>query len=71
MSRRGARMLAVAAIALAAVGCGVTPENVPEPLPPSAPVVLPPSVTQEPASEPTSTVPAPDRAVPSSTTPAP
>lgn len=50
MTRRGARLLAVAAIALGATAaCGVRAESDPEPLPPTTPVVLPPSVTQQPA----------------------
>lgn len=33
-------------------GCGVEPEEAPEPLPPTASVVLPPTVAREPAPAP-------------------
>lgn len=65
MTRRGARLLAVAAIALGATACGVSPESDPEPLPPTIPVVLPPSVTQEPAPPTPSPPPSPSTPPPS------
>jgi len=59
VSGRLARLLAVGAIALLA-GCGVRAESEHEPLPSTGPVVLPPSVTQEPAPPPRPTpVPTP------------
>jgi len=58
-------------LTLVLAGCGVVPEAEPEPLPPITPVVLPPSVTQEPAS-PTDPPPGPGRPDPTpSATPAP
>ncbi|GLZ48327.1 hypothetical protein Acsp06_45120 [Actinomycetospora sp. NBRC 106375] len=51
MRRAGVGVLAV--LLLAVAGCGVDAESDPEPLPPTTPVVLTPSVTQEPAPPPT------------------
>ncbi len=59
MTRRVARLVVVGAFALTAAGCGVEPEPEPEPLPSTGPVVLPPSVTQEPAPTPRSGPPGP------------
>ncbi|PVZ06884.1 hypothetical protein C8D89_11277 [Actinomycetospora cinnamomea] len=49
MIRRSTRAAAAVGLALAVTGCGVHPESDPEPIPPTIPVVRPPSVTQEPA----------------------
>lgn len=57
MSRRVAGALAATLVAVALAGCGVDDESAPEPLPPITPLVLPPSVTQEPA--PATPTPAP------------
>ena len=51
------RRAALALVALLAAGCGVAAEDAPEPLPPSAPVVLPPTVAREPV--PATTAPGP------------
>ncbi|MFC5139082.1 hypothetical protein ACFPK1_12640 [Actinomycetospora rhizophila] len=57
------RVLVVLGLAAVLAGCGVRPESEPEPLPPTAPVVMPPSVTQEPAPTPSNptTPPPPHR----------
>lgn len=59
MTRPVARLLAAGALVLGATACGVHAERTPEPLPPTIPVVLPPSVTQEPAPVTPSPAPAP------------
>ncbi|MHC1559042.1 hypothetical protein ACR9E3_08795 [Actinomycetospora sp. C-140] len=51
MTRAAVGVLVVLLATLA--GCGVDAESDPEPLPPTTPVVLTPSVTQEPAPPPT------------------
>jgi hypothetical protein len=58
VTRRVAHLLAAGAIALLA-GCGVGEQFEHEPLDVTEPVVLPPSVTQEPAA--TTTPPPPSR----------
>jgi hypothetical protein len=59
VTRRVGRLLAVGAIVLGATACGVSAESDPEPLPPTIPVVLPPSVTQEPVPPTPSPTPTP------------
>ncbi|GAA4880276.1 hypothetical protein GCM10023203_34020 [Actinomycetospora straminea] len=65
MIRRARRLLAAGAIVLGATtACGVSPERDPEPLPPTTPVVLPPSVTQEPVPATPSPPPSPSPVLP-------
>lgn len=63
MRRRRAPIL-VALVAVSAISCGVEPQSAPEPLPATTPVVLPPSVTQEPAPIPPTTTPVPTSPLP-------
>ena len=70
MSRRTVALL-VALVATSAVSCGVEPQNAPEPLPSTTPVVLPPSITREPASIPPPATPAPTPRTTSTVAPTP
>ena len=66
MIRRAGPLLMAGAIVLGAtVACGVSPERDPELLPPTTPVVLPPSVTQQPAPPSPSPPPSPSAPPPS------